>query len=143
MEGIFETQERLDLEWFDPRLKLHNLQPTTNENMLMEEEKRMIWIPSVTFVNTAGQEQSVQDNSSLVTVDRRGSLQMSSEEEVKNIYIYQGEENPLKITRVYSTKWLCSMGLFFVLFSKNCHSTYLIMKMKPMKSILNYFPYCN
>ena len=32
---------------------------------------------------------------------------------VLNIYIYEGSENPLLITRVYSTKWLCSYDMLF------------------------------
>ena len=30
-----------------------------------------------------------------------------------NIYIYEGSENPFLITRVYSTKWLCSYDMLF------------------------------
>ena len=32
---------------------------------------------------------------------------------VLNIYIYEGSENPFLITRVYSTKWLCSYDMLF------------------------------
>jgi len=35
----------------------------------------------------------------------------SSKEQVLNIYIYEGSENPFLITRVYSTKWLCSYDM--------------------------------
>ena len=36
-------------------LQLYNLRPLTDSNTLLEAEKNQIWIPSVTFVNTARQ----------------------------------------------------------------------------------------
>merc|ERR1719397_2296512 len=111
VDGIFETQQSIGLEWRDPRLQLYNLRPSTDSNTLLEAEKNQIWIPSVTFVNTATQERSLRDNSSLVTVARKGGLVRSSMEQVLNIYIYEGSENPFLITRVYSTKWLCSYDM--------------------------------
>ena len=76
--------------WF----QLHNLRPFSHENTLREAEKNNIWIPSITFANTATmvsvrnihffglkyghlpctiiitQERSLRDNASLVTVAR-------------------------------------------------------------------------
>ena len=101
------------MQWNDPRVQFYNLHPSSDQNTLLEEEKSKIWIPSVTFVNTARQERSLRDNSSLVNVDRRGGFERSSLGEVKNIYIYQGNENPLMITRVYSTKWLCTYDMLW------------------------------
>ena len=68
----------------------------------------MIWVPTVTFLNTAGQERSQRDNTSLVTVERLSGYTISDDTEPNNVYIYQGRENTLKISRVYSTEWLCS-----------------------------------
>ena len=53
------------------------------------------------------QDQSQRDNISLITVQREGQYQMSDDFEAKNVYIYKGQENTLKINRVYSTEWLC------------------------------------
>ena len=36
-------------------LQLYNLRPLMDSNTLLEAEKNQIWIPSVTFVNTATQ----------------------------------------------------------------------------------------
>ena len=35
------------------KFQLHNLRPLTHENTLTEAEKNNIWIPSITFANTA------------------------------------------------------------------------------------------
>ena len=72
-----------------------------------------IWIPSVTFLNTGDQDRSLRDNKSEVTVERLGQFQPSGESKEKNIYIYSGEENTLKISRVYSTKWLCNYDMLW------------------------------
>ena len=53
------------------------------------------------------QDQSQRDNMSLITVQREGQYQISDDFEAKNVYIYKGQENTLKINRVYSTEWLC------------------------------------
>ena len=37
------------------QLQLYNLRPLTHQNTLLEAEKNQIWIPSVTFTNTATQ----------------------------------------------------------------------------------------
>ena len=48
-----------------------------------------IWVPTVTFLNTARQERSQRDNTSLVTVERLGDYQISDNTEPNNVYIYQ------------------------------------------------------
>ena len=111
VDGIFETQQEIEIEWRDPRVKFHNLLSFQFQNSLSEAEKDDLWIPALTFRNTAKQERSRRDNNSLVTVARLGSLERSGLGEEKNIYIYTGEENPLHVSRVYSTKWLCNYDM--------------------------------
>ena len=108
MTGVFETQQFVNLSWKDPRIQFHNLKKEDYQNSLLESEKGMIWVPTVTFLNTAGQERSQRDNTSLVTVERLSGYTISDDTEPNNVYIYQGRENTLKISRVYSTEWLCS-----------------------------------
>ena len=113
VEGLFETQQSVGLQWRDPRLSFHNLREEEERNTLSGVERGLIWVPTVTFLNTARQERSLRDNSSLVTVSREGGLERSGREEVDNIYIYAGAANPLTISRVYSTKWLCSYNMLY------------------------------
>ena len=54
------------------------------------------------------QEQSLRDNKSLIIVEKQGDYDISGDTEDKNVYLYSGEENTLKISRVYSTEWLCN-----------------------------------
>ena len=65
------------------------------------------------FVNTASQDRSLRDNSSLVLISREGGFVRSGMEVVDNIFVYSGADNPLLISRVYSTKWLCSYNMLY------------------------------
>ena len=58
VDGIFETQQFVNLSWKDPRIQFHNLKLEDHQNSLLESEKGMIWVPTVTFLNTARQERS-------------------------------------------------------------------------------------
>ena len=57
VDGIFETQQFVNLSWKDPRIQFHDLKNQEYQNSLLESEKQMIWIPKITFLNTAKQVQ--------------------------------------------------------------------------------------
>ena len=67
------------------------------------------------------QEHSLRDNKSLVIVERQGTYQVSSDDVTKNVYQFSGTENTLKITRVYSTEWLCSYEMINYPFDTQVH----------------------
>ena len=118
------------MERRDGRVKFHNLLPLQFQNSLSEAEKDDLWVPTLTFRNTANQERSKKDNNSLVTVARLGSLERSGLDEERNIYIYTGEENPLHVSRVYSTKWLCNYDMTWYPFDTQVGSVLLIKSVK-------------
>ena len=67
------------------------------------------WNIQIHFISTfLLQEQSLRDNKSLIIVEKQGDYDISGDTEDKNVYLYSGEENTLKISRVYSTEWLCN-----------------------------------
>ena len=63
----------------------------------------------------------MRDNKSLVIVERQGTYQVSSDDVTKNVYQFSGTENTLKITRVYSTEWLCSYEMINYPFDTQVH----------------------
>ena len=132
VDGIFETQQEIEIEWKDPRVKFHNLLPLQFQNSLSEAEKDDLWIPILTSINTANQERSKRDNNSLVTVARLGSLEKSGLHEAQNIFIYKGEENPLHVSRVYSTKWLCNYDMTWYPFDTQVGSVLYIHNVTTM-----------
>ena len=72
----------------------------------------MLWVPELTFLNTADQDTTSRDNRSRVEVIREADY-VPREEGAKNVYVYLGEENTLKISRVYSTQWLCDYDMLY------------------------------
>ena len=110
---MFQTQQYVYLHWKDPRIEFHNLklEDTGIQNSLVEAERAMIWIPRVKFLNTPDQKYSLLDNKSLVTVERQGEARIIDKTNSRNAFLFSGFENTLKISRVYSTSWLCDFEM--------------------------------
>ena len=110
---MFQTQQYVNLHWKDPRIDFHNLKlkDTGIQNSLVEAERAMIWIPRVKFLNTPDQRYSLLDNKSLVTVERQGEASIIDMTNARNAHLFSGQENTLKISRVYSTSWLCDFEM--------------------------------
>ena len=51
------------------------------------------------------------DNKSIITVEIQGGFTVSDYSILDNINIFSGKENVLKITRVYSTEWICNFEI--------------------------------
>ena len=66
----------------------------------------------VSYLNTADQDRTSRDNKSQVEVIREAGY-VTSQDGAKNVYVYSGEENTLKISRVYSTQWLCDYNMLY------------------------------
>ena len=71
------------------------------------QEKNSIWVPSVTFLNTASQDFTLNDISSYVKVLRKSNLTQVSDVSHENAYVYDGDSNHLVLGRVYQTSWIC------------------------------------
>ena len=119
VNGIFETQQFVNLSWKDPRIQFHNLKLEDYQNSLLESEKGMIWVPTVTFLNTARQERSQRDNTSLVTVHRGSGYTISDDTEANNVYIYQVgnwiyiEKRNSKEDSFFQKGYKCHLSQFF------------------------------
>ena len=97
----------MNLTWFDPRVRFRGLRRDESENILTNSEAQQLWVPSLTFVNTEKQDKTVLDNRTMITVERIGNYRTSTDNQIKNEYVYSGIDNPMTMSRVYSTKWLC------------------------------------
>ena len=71
----------------------------------------MIWQPEVIFYNTIDKVESKTDSKAFVTIDRQGLLEASPAQTLFNSHTYKGSENSLKISRVYSTKFICKFDM--------------------------------
>ena len=102
---------KLSLQWFDPRIIFYNLKDKINLNGLLQEEMTKIWSPTIIFSNTQSDMYNELDKKSIGVVRRIGSFTKGTLYEDENIYKFKGEDNPISISRVYETEWLCEYDL--------------------------------
>ena len=102
---LFRNQFKLYIEWFDSRITFYNLHEDSGLNTLVEEEKLKIWTPSLIFDNTDQKVRTRTDEESLILVKREGNFSRNMIDEIDNVYMYHGSENPLEMNRVYHIGW--------------------------------------
>ena len=44
---------------------------------------------------------------SIISVKRVGNFTQNTMEDLDNTYMFRGEDNPLDMSRVYETEWIC------------------------------------
>ena len=102
---LFKSQFKLYLEWFDARLKFHNLHEGKVANRIVDKEKNEIWIPQLIFENTDLKLRTKRDTEAVVYVNRTGTYKVSGIEHLDNEYIFNGAENAIEISRIYNIDW--------------------------------------
>ena len=43
----------------------------------------------------------------MITIKRLGNYERSNDDRIKNQYLYSGSDNPMTMSHIYSTHWLC------------------------------------
>ena len=104
---LFLCQFKLYLEWFDSRVTFFNLNNNQLLNTLVQDEKQKIWTPSLIFDNTDEKIRTKTDDESLISVKREGNFTINTTDNVDNVYMYDGAENSLQMSRVYQIGWIC------------------------------------
>ena len=130
---IREVDNRIDLQfgmqltWHDKRLSMQNLKHDKNLNTLTEAQRGEIWIPELVFHNTQSKLKSLVDQESFVTISRIGDYVKSDKSQLQNAYVFEGNENPLTIARVYDITFICEFNVrIFPFDTQNC-SIVLVM----------------
>ena len=113
------TKYKLSFEWVDPRITFYNLKENENLNGLVQAELAKIWIPVSIFANTQSNIFSTVDKKSTGKVVRKGAFRRSGMDEGENIYKFRGDANPILVSRVYETEWICEYDLrhVYIIFS--------------------------
>ena len=102
-----------DAAWIDPRLVYKNLKRNTDLNVLSEDETDAIWTPQIVFYNTKGKEESVADERTILSVipGEDFTFERTDQTTYENIYMFQGSENNLKLSKTHDTKFLCQYDM--------------------------------
>ena len=126
---MYRTKYTVNLEWLDPRITFYNLHGDRNLNSLVEKEKQMIWTPSLIFENTDENTRTTTDGESIISVKREGNFTQNTVEDLDNTYMFRGEDNPLDMSRVYETEWICDYQMNWYPFdTQKCRMTFAVPK---------------
>ena len=126
---LYRTKYTVNLEWLDPRITFFNLHGDQNLNSLVEGEKQMIWTPSLIFSNTDENTRTRTDQESIISVKRKGNSTQNTIYDLDNTYMFRGEDNPLDMSRVYETEWICDYQMNWYPFdTQKCRMTFAVPK---------------
>ncbi len=128
VDGMIEIQLDLSLTWFDERLTLSNLKEMDDLNTLTTGERDLLWIPEVEFYNTVDKLSTLNDRKSFMKVLRQASFTRTPMSDLQNSYLFNGKDNPLTISRVYSSKFLCDFDMSVYPFDTQKCSIIFVMK---------------
>ena len=120
---MFHVKYILSTSWIDPGLTYHHLKRNPDQNILSKVEKSSIWTPRVIFANTKATDNSILDDNSLVQIIPNANFTFTKTgmTDHQNIYIFNGENTKLEMTRAYETEFLCSYNMAWYPFdSQKC-----------------------
>lgn len=111
VDSFISLQLRLRLSWRDSRLTMLNLKEDEDLNTLTSKFRELIWIPEVIFYNTKKKEVSLNDQKAFATIHRNGSYTTSPRHQLQNAWIFRGGHNPITISRVYDSEFICEFNM--------------------------------
>ena len=103
LDSIFALKFELSVDWIDNRLSYLSLSVDQEANSLKEDEKLNIWVPQLTFFNTRGNEQTVNDQVTMIQIRRQGDMTLVQ----KNEFSFDGSQNSLTMQRKYVVDFEC------------------------------------
>ena len=127
--GIMYIKYVLLSKWTDPGLTFHNLKRDGNRNLLTESEWSRMWVPRVIFDNTEAAEELIMDKGAIIRVlaNENFTYTTTNFHNHQNIYIFDGKETKVEMSRVYNTEYLCEYSMAWYPFdSQTCHLDFVL-----------------
>ena len=106
-----ELKFKISLQWKDARVRFYNLKDDENMNSLTLDEQLMIWIPSIVFWNTKNQLRTINDKTTFASIKQEGNGSIIAKEINEDIQTFEGSENTISISRVYSIQFFCEYDM--------------------------------
>ena len=100
-----EVKFEVSLQWRDARVLFYNIKPDEEMNTLTMDEQLSLWTPTLVFWNTKQQLRSVNDKNTFASIRQEGNGSVIEKENNEDIMVFQGSENSILLSRVYSTKF--------------------------------------
>ena len=115
----------MNIEWYDYRVKYYNIKQNTALNVLSDSEMRKLWVPRIIFevlifyrhekhdfllqntdLNEAVSIEQNIDSNTFIT--REGNFTRAGLEYVDEVELFEGSENKITLTQVYSKRFHCT-----------------------------------
>ena len=106
-----EVKFRITLQWVDARMTYYNIKTDDNMNSLTLDEQLALWTPTIVFWNTKVQLRTVNDKNTFANINRQANGSIIGKEVNEDIEIYQGSENGISMSRVYSIQFFCEYNM--------------------------------
>ena len=106
-----EVKFELSLQWKDARVLYYNIKPNEEMNTLTMDEQLSLWTPTLVFWNTKHQLRTMNDKNTFASIRQEGNGSMIEKETNEDIMVFQGSENSILLSRVYSIKFYCEYNM--------------------------------
>ena len=107
----FDAKVTLTLEWFDSRLYYKNLLDNERPNIVKEESKSQVWIPSLVFNNTYEDIMVTNKVNSILLIHKQGNHTTAPLASINEDFYYKGSENMLSLQIGYDLTFQCEFQL--------------------------------
>ena len=122
-----EIKLKVSLQWLDARITYYNIKPDKNMNALSLDEQLALWTPTIVFWNTKNQLRTLNDKNTFASVTREGNGSIIDRTVNEDIETYQGSENTLLMSRVYSIQFFCDYDMAWYPFDQQTCRIELVM----------------
>ena len=101
--------------WYENRVTFQNLKTDSMNNLLRQDEVRMLWLPLVIYWNT-DQDETTRlgmewEWKTEILVQREGNMSRNSMTDIDEAEIFQGTENSLRMEQTYTHAFQCVFKL--------------------------------
>ncbi len=111
LEATYTLQFLLTMKWYDNRLSYKNLKKLAASNLIVNEIRDDLWLPTLIFSNSREAKKTVVDEEAMLMVERLSDPELNPLEQIHENYVYPGDKNKLALTRVYTMKMKCNFQL--------------------------------
>ena len=122
-----ELKFSISLQWMDARVQFYNIKEDETLNSLSLDEQTSLWTPTVVFSNTKNQLKTINDENSFASIRRLGKGSIVERKVNEDIEVFQGKENTITFSRVYSIKFFCEYQMQWYPFDQQTCTMELVL----------------
>ena len=111
LEMNFDAKIGLTLEWFETRLSYRNLLDAESPNIIKEENKEQVWIPTLVFSNTYQDVMLTNEGNAVLRIIKQGNHTVAPLTSVNEDFYYEGSENMLSLLGTFALFFQCDIQL--------------------------------